>query len=107
MFTSNFKKSYEIGISIALYDPPYFKGNKFWPLTPSKSIFYQYKERKDKALYEQRYRSEILFTLNPHWVYEMLRGKIMLCHESTSNFCHRYIVADWIYDNLKINVPEI
>jgi uncharacterized protein (DUF488 family) len=36
----------------------------------------------------------------------MFKNSVLLCWENPGEFCHRRIVASWIFENLKIEVPE-
>ena len=49
----------------------------------------------------------ILERLNPQKVAADMEGKVMLCYEKQGEFCHRHIVARWLYDELGIIVPEV
>ena len=48
-----------------------------------------------------------LSQLDPKKVYEELDGKILLCYEKETDFCHRFLVASWLEFNLGIEVKEI
>lgn len=50
----------------------------------------------------------MLDKLNPEKVYnELGDDAILLCWEKSNTFCHRYIVAEWFYKNLQIEVEEL
>jgi hypothetical protein len=55
---------------------------------------------------------EILNQLDPHqvWIdlYELTDGvePILLCYESPSKFCHRFLAADWLTEATGIPVEE-
>ena len=48
-----------------------------------------------------------MLPLNAEKVYQDLDRCILVCYEKNNEFCHRHIVAAWLEDELKINVPEI
>ena len=95
----------ETGISIA-------RGNKYWEgetypaLFPSWDIIQRaHAGTISKKEYEEIYKRTVLDKLNPSQVYADLNNRILLCWEKTDdiengiNFCHRYIVADWLREN--------
>lgn len=102
IYTSYFSsRKYNIndGVSIARY-VKFWKGETYYPLFPSQNLLSDYKNGLiDEKEYERRYVSETLSKLNPKKVYEDLDGKVLLCYEKTSDFCHRHIVAKWLNDN--------
>jgi hypothetical protein len=64
--------------------------------------------------YEILYRDQVLSKLDPQKVYDDLgEDAILLCHEkwddikSGKAFCHRRIVAEWLEEELGIEVPEL
>ncbi len=94
------------GVAICLYPPLYWDGLRFPALAPYRRTFFEKKEGKiDEKEYERRYREEVLSKLNPQEIYDTLRNNVLLCWEE-SGFCHRFIVARWIWENLSIEVPE-
>lgn len=57
--------------------------------------------------YRDRYYKDILSKLDPLDVYLELQDKVLLCYEVPGDFCHRHLVAEWIYDNLGFQVKEL
>ena len=55
---------------------------------------------------------EQLSELNPKNVFEhlmLLTGNeepVLMCHCAKTKFCHRHLVADWLEENLKIEIKE-
>jgi hypothetical protein len=94
-------------ISIAIYPPLTYTGDKFPDLYPDRKTFFSKKaDEIDEKQYEEQYRERVLSKLNPQEIYDMLNGKVLLCWEPPGEFCHRRIVASWIQENLGIEVPE-
>ena len=95
-----------MGIAICLYPPIDWEGMRFPALAPTPQMFYNIKHGKiDKIEYEKQYREQVLSKLDPQEIYDKLKETVLLCWE-TSGFCHRFIVACWIEENLGIKVPE-
>ena len=110
MKTSYFAKyKKEDGISIALSCPNWFKGPSYRQLNPTWNMLEQYRLTRDQESYIKVYNQEILSKLDPQQVYDDLKDKVLLCWEKKEPgmFCHRRLVADWIYKHLDIYVPEI
>lgn len=88
---------------------------QFKKLAPSWSI---YKELKygsgSKENYIERFKKEILANLNANVVLSellSLRGEgkediALVCYEKPGDFCHRHLVAEWLMENLKLDVKE-
>jgi hypothetical protein len=95
------------GISIARRSPAYYNGPEYNLLNPDAKTFYDIKSGKiDEVEYEKRFRQNTLSKLNAQEVYNTLKDKVLLCWEPAGEFCHRRIVADWIKEELGIDVPE-
>lgn len=106
---------------ISVTHPPGFKGVTCEQLYPPKSLLAWYKHNLNeitkkydnaenidtfielrKSLqrqYDQSYREDVLYRLDPHNVAAMLDGKVLLCWEKSGQFCHRYIVAEWLREH--------
>lgn len=93
------------GISIALSSPRNFHGSSYPDLFPTWQLLRLYKQTGDKTAYTKAYM-KILNKLDPQKVYKDLDNKTLLCWEKTGSFCHRKIVAQWIQDQLDIEIPE-
>lgn len=106
IYTSYFsskKYNKENGISIARY-------NKFWDgesyplLYPSANLLAWWKglskeaQRKQEFqdTYWQYYWLEVLSKLDPDKIAKELDGKVLLCYEKSTDFCHRHLVAKWL-----------
>lgn len=109
IFTSNFSKNgkNELACSIAGWPPDWYSGKQYKKLSPKWEFFQQYKKDKNEENYIKEYYSQVLSKLNPEEVLKDLDGYILLCYEKETDFCHRFIVADWLNHHLGIEVKEI
>ena len=109
IYTSNFSKngSNPNAISISGKCPEWFYGPEYKQLAPKYWFFKKYKEDHDEEFYILNYYKEVLSKLDPEKVLKDLDGKIMLCYEKETEFCHRFLVADWLKFKLGIRVEEI
>ena len=95
-----------IPISIALYDPKWYVGERCDLLAPMKYILTKYKNGVYSASdYIREYTKQLEAT--DIWsVYDSLKRKAkkdtnlineiaLVCYESPEKFCHRHIVAEW------------
>jgi uncharacterized protein (DUF488 family) len=113
IFTGNFAnvKKYEARglypVSIAL-SARYFSGDKFPQLAPAYSFM-----KEEEKEYTKQYKSVVLSRITPQFVFNILlqkgggRDVVLLCHEKQGEFCHRRLVAQWLEENLSIQVPEL
>jgi len=109
MRTSNYRISGKDpnAVSIAGRAPDWYKGREYKKLAPKYWIFKKYKEDGDEAFYTTHYYKEVLDKLDPKKVFaELGENAILLCWEEPGKFCHRRLVADWLRDNLHIQVFE-
>lgn len=108
MKTSNFKiYKGDRGVAICIYPPIDYIGARFPALEPPRKLFFARKaEHITQEEYEKGYKEEILSKLDPKQIYETLRDQVLLCWENPGEFCHRRLVAQWIKENLEIEVPE-
>jgi len=108
MQTSCFKNYKEKnGIAICLYPPSGWTGKIYKKLAPTERLFFDIKRQNiTREEYIHRYNTEILDKLDPNEVYEELKDNVLLCWEPPDKFCHRQLVAEWIYKNLNIRISE-
>jgi hypothetical protein len=94
-------------ISIAGKSPTWYVGKEYKLLAPKYWFFKKYKEDHDKEFYIKHFYLEVLNPLDPQKVYDDLgENAVLLCYEKPGDFCHRFIVAEWLYYNLDIKIPE-
>jgi uncharacterized protein YeaO (DUF488 family) len=108
IYTSYFAQSGKIPsnyvkVAICGKAPDWYKGVSYKKLAPTYDILMQYKETKDTARYQFRYRTEVLSKLNEKEVVDELTalangadGVVLLCYEKPTDFCHRNIVSSWL-----------
>lgn len=108
MKTSNFRRyTGSKGVAICLYPPIDWDGLRFPTLAPPNHLFFAKKAGKvDELAYERIYYEEVLSKLDPQQIYNMFRDKVLLCWEKPGEFCHRRLIAKWIFDELGIEVTE-
>lgn len=108
MKTSNFKTyKGDLGVSVCIYPPLDYPGEQFISLAPDRQTFFAKKaDEIDEKEYEKQYRERVLSKLDANKVYDMFSNKVLLCWEPAGDFCHRRIIADWIKEELDIDVPE-
>jgi hypothetical protein len=99
-------------ISIARKSPDWFKGREYKKLAPSWDILIQYKNLMPigrEKIYTERFYNEILFPLDLQVniiIKELGENPVLLCYEKPENFCHRFLVAEWLI-NKGFEVKEI
>lgn len=96
-------------VSIARFGK-FWTGEEFKKLAPPAEII----KIRNEELYTKLYYEKVLNKLNPQDVYEELgENAVLLCYESWESiksgktFCHRRIVAEWLQNNLCIEVKEL
>lgn len=108
MYTSYFAKyKGNQGINIAMKSPNWFTGYSYPQLFPKRSFLFQYFNDKDENAYTKAYYDQVLLKLYPNQVYNDLQNKVLLCYEKSGSFCHRRLVADWIFNTIGIEVKEL
>lgn len=91
-------------IAICAKVPSWYKGKVYGKIAPSFDILMQYKQTKDEVTYTKQYK-QFLQTLNAKEIVNDLKelsdGKevVLLCYEKSSDFCHRYLVSEWLKEN--------
>jgi hypothetical protein len=95
-------------VSIARFPPKWYTGARYLRLAPAPDML----KIGDWEVFRQRYRDEVLATLDPDAVLrelgELVPGSdiIMLCFEKERTHCHRGLVAEWFFETKGIRVPE-
>lgn len=112
-YFANVRKLAASGIkpmSISLYPPRYFQGTRLYNVAPTKSILFAKNQTHEQ--YTQRYINEVLSKIDAKTFVEQLEcmsggmDVALCCFEVPSAFCHRHILADWLHDQLGIDVKE-
>lgn len=80
----------------------------FKQLAPKFWFYQKYKKDGDEEFFKEKYYQEVLNKLNPQEVAEHLgENAILICYEAPGKFCHRRLVAEWLKQNLNIEVEEL
>lgn len=88
-------------VSISIGIPDNFNGSIMRELNPPQQLLYDYKNGLcNEEEYTKRYIENVLNKLNPLEIYNKIKGKVILCYCGKNSFCHRYIVLEWLKDNL-------
>jgi hypothetical protein len=120
MKTSCFRRyTGDNGVAISISVPIGYTGAQFPALAPDKNTFYSKKSGEiDETQYEKQYRERVLANLDASDIYDIFSNSVLLCWENPvfdndgkiinkdRGFCHRYIVSQWIEEELGIEVPE-
>lgn len=99
-------------VSISSRNPENFKGGWYKPLAPLPKFLVPYlKGRTTKEEYTVEY-IKLLEELDPIEVYNDLlilfgEDAILLCYELPGEFCHRRLVADWLYKTIGVVIEEM
>ena len=104
MKTSNFRNAGRDPNAVAICAgvPKGWGGRQYRALAPRWNML---------KLPEAEYRAEyaaILARLDPAQVFADLGpDAILLCWEQPGEFCHRRLIAEWLEENLGVEVPEL
>lgn len=100
-------------ISIAGKASESYHGIEYKKLAPKLSFWKIWEQTHDNDYYVEQFYKTVLDLLDPQQVYNELyklsNGKIpcLICYEKPGEFCHRHIVANWLSENLNIEIYEI
>lgn len=114
LFTSNYARNgnHPDAVSISVTPPRWYPNLVHYPdLAPTWKIV---KDYKDGITDIMQYTSQYLDLLesrklDPLKIAQELHGKIMLCYEKPTDFCHRHLAALWLQERLpdRVIVREI
>ena len=110
MNTSYFAKSskHPKAVCICAKRPWFYKGKIYPKLAPKSWFLKKYKKDKDEQFYTEAYKREVLDKLDPKKVYKELgKDAVLLCWEGSDKFCHRHLVAEWLSNNLGVEITEL
>ena len=92
-------------VSIARWSR-FWKGRCYMPLAPAVDLLNRYRRGLPWAEYVVEYKRQ-LAALDPVKVFSDLgKDAILLCYEKPGENCHRRVVAEWLEQNLNVDVPE-
>ena len=102
-YFSSHKYHPDNGISISRWNS-FWRGPTFKNLAPSEQLLSWWKslpkpvQEMPEAQEQYRiiYTEQTLSKISPAEVAELFDGKVLLCFEKSTDFCHRHIVADWL-----------
>ncbi len=101
-----------VRISICGKAPDWYEGIQYKKVAPKYGFFQEWKKNQDNNFYIEHFNAEVLDMLNAESVYRDLEKLsngddcVLLCYEKSGDFCHRHLVANWLSDNLGIEVKE-
>lgn len=91
-----------------------WQGKSYPSLAPNRQFWKIWKdnigyrsEEINNLFYAEQYYFQVLRNLNPEEILEDLDNSVMLCYESSEQFCHRGLAAAWLELLLDIEIPEI
>ena len=92
-----------VPIAICVKSPEDYLGLEYKKLAPKRGFFNKWKyEGYSNEYCIEHFNAEVLSGLDPHNVVKELlslsQGKslAMLCYEKPGEFCHRFLVSDWL-----------
>ena len=91
-----------IPIAICGRSPIFWMGLEYKKLAPRLWFFKEWKKNHDNNYYIENFKTYVLDKLNPDEVWKELNmltdGKpfALVCYEKSGDFCHRYLVAEWL-----------
>lgn len=112
LHTSYYAKSgnHPKAVSISANAPAFYVGDKYLALAPSWELLRAYKSGQ---VDEDGYTEWFLRLLKerqlvPQQVADNLAdGSVLLCYEKSGDFCHRYIVAEWLEAGADVEITEL
>ena len=93
-----------VPIAISGSVPNFYKGIQYKRLAPRWETLTRYKQSGDKDAFIKDYYKYVLDGLDANRVIqdliELSNGKdiALICWESPEKFCHRHLIAKWIFD---------
>ena len=97
-------------LSISRFSPNWYSGPELKILAPSSKLLRLYKSGQVDAEEYTHIFNKQLSNLDCKDVYNQIlsygKDVSLLCYEKPSDFCHRRLVAMWIEEELRIEVPE-
>jgi uncharacterized protein (DUF488 family) len=70
--------------------------------------FQNYHDTHDVEAYRQEYKELVLDRLDPLQVLQDIGDDaVLICYETPSQFCHRRLIADWLFRAAQVWIPEL
>lgn len=101
-------------IAISGKRPDFYEGLYYPDFAPR---YWMYQKWKNKEItnegYAQEYKAyldtldkeEIMKDFEPY-MNDPKKHVILLCYEKPHDFCHRHVLAEWLFETLKIEISE-
>lgn len=107
IYTSNYASIKKIPegftpIAISVGPPRWFKGTVDKRLAPSWAMM-----KKPRADYDRLFANQLSKLDAEQIVSELPENCVLLCYESHNDWCHRRMVAEWLEEELGIEVCEM
>ena len=114
-YTSYFSKGKKLNdagikmIGIALKPPTWYYGATLRDVAPTPSILYCTQTEEE---YTRRFKAEVLSRVDARELVDKItyigqgHDVALCCYEKPADFCHRHIVAEWLKEQLGIEVDE-
>lgn len=94
-------------VAICAKPPVGYKGPVCSALAPKYDFFRKWQITKNNEEFMENYMAQVLKQLNPVKVvadlYSLVGADLcscdiaLVCYEKSTDFCHRHLVADWLY----------
>jgi len=95
-------------VSISRTAPPGWNHKQFKKLAPDWEALKAFKSNGDEERFTNYFKKFILDELDAEKVLaELGEDAVLVCWEGADKFCHRRIVAEWLEEQLDIEVPEL
>lgn len=112
IFTSNYARNGKnpSAVAISVFAPKWYVGKHLKILAPTWEIV---KNIKDGVIDEVDYTKQYLKILQereltPDKIINLIPDRsILLCYESPGDFCHRRVLAEWVFRYTGFEIPEL
>lgn len=95
-----------VPVSIALKQPAFYTGLRLPELAPTQALIQGYKyENKGESWYVAKYKLDVIAKTSIDVIFQKLmslgngQDVALICYESSSDFCHRFIASAWMKRN--------
>lgn len=110
-FMRDRKKDFSNIVAISRTSPDWFKGEKRLDLAPTWNTLRTFQTSRkltfDKQKYTMDYISNINKTTDLLEVVESLNNKTIVCYEEPGEFCHRFLLMEYLESIFNIDSIEV